>query len=87
MEIIKAIILLLAFISFLYFTGKTLYHGFNMINNVTGKYASFFAPLILFMPSQFNEEGNKHRVKFYSSIIGVAISWAIYFLTEGNINA
>ena len=87
MELVKAIILLLAFVSCFYFTAKAIYHMFHMLNNIIGKYANFLAPLVLFMPSQFNEEGNKHRIKFYPSIIGVAISWGIIFLVKGNLNA
>lgn len=58
-----------------------------MLNNTTGKYASFLTFLILFMPSQFNEEGNKHRNKLSPSIIGVAISWGVIFFIKGILNA
>ena len=87
MEIVQISILVVAFVSSLYFTGKTIYHMFHMINNITGKYANFLAPFVLFMPSQFNEEGNKHRIKFYPSIIGVAVSWGVIFIVKGILNA
>jgi len=86
MEIFNAIILLLAIVSCLYLTGKAIYHMYHMLNNITGKYANFLAPFVIFMPSQFNEEGNQHRIKLYPSVIGVAISWGVIFLIKGNLN-
>ena len=87
MEIAKAIILIITFVTFFYLILKALYHGFNMINNVTGKYASFLGPLVLFMPSQFNEEGNKHRIKLYPHIIGAAVCSGVIFLLMESLNA
>lgn len=82
MELVKITIFILAFVSCFYFAVKAIFHTHNMLNNVTGKYQNIFAPLIIFMPGQFNEKGNENRVKFYLSIIGVAISLSVFIIVK-----
>ena len=80
MDKLQVVILVLAFVACMFFTGKVIYHAAYVINNVIGKHSSFFGPFILFMPSQFNKIGNKHRVSLFPSLLGVAASWLIFFL-------
>ena len=64
----------IAFPFAMYFIGKSIYHMAKIVTNVTGEYAMFLGPLILFMPSQLNDEGNEHRVKFLRNSGGLLFS-------------
>ena len=80
-EGINKIIAILAFIGAFIFTIKTIYHMWFVVTNVTGKYASFLGAFLLFMPSQFNEIGNKHRIALGPALLGVMFCWAALFFT------
>ena len=67
------------FLFSLYATGKVVFHMYKAVTNITGKYSSLFGVLSLVMPSQFNEEGNIHRVKLLKWLPVVAISYSILF--------
>jgi hypothetical protein len=69
----------LAFMGAIYFTCKAIFHMYNVVTNVTGKYTSFFGPFSLFMASQFNSKGNQHRAALGPAILGLAICWAVLF--------
>ena len=83
MSTIVLALLLIAFFGAFVFTGKAIYHMFHVVTNITGKYANFLGPFLLFMPSQFTPEGNKHRVALGSTIIGVIVCWAVILLARG----
>jgi len=87
MNIAQTIILILAFIGAFGFTAKSIYHMYHIITNITGKHASFLAPFILLMPSQFNKVGNQHRIKLFPAILGVLICWVVLILVKENTNA
>ena len=69
MEMAQIAIAVLAFIACFVLTGKAIYHMWFVVTNVTGKYANFLGPLLLFMPNQFNEVDNKHRASLGSTLI------------------
>ena len=81
MEILKFILALLAFVGALILTAKAIYHMYHVVTNVTGKYSGFFGALLLLMPSQFNEKGNKHRVALGPVLLGVMACWFVLYLT------
>ncbi len=81
MEVLKAIFTILAFVGALFFTAKAIYHTYHVVTNVTGKYSGFFSALLLLMPSQFNEQGNKHRVALGPTILALMACWLVLFLT------
>ena len=63
----------------LFATGKVIFHVYKVVTNVTGKYTSLFGAALLFMPSQFNEEGNFHRVQLLRWLPWVVVSDTILF--------
>jgi hypothetical protein len=73
------VVLIGIFIFAMYATGKVIFHMFKLVTNVTGTYASLFGAFLLFMPSQFNKEGNAHRVILLRWLPWVAISYAVLF--------
>ena len=77
MEIILSFILVLTFAVCVVLTIKMIYHMWYVITNITGKYSSFLVPFILFMPSQFNSLGNKHRLALLPTIFGISVCWLI----------
>ena len=81
MEILKLILALLAFVGALILTATAIYHMYHAVTNVTGKYSGFFGALLLLMPSQFNEKGNKHRVALGPALLGVMACWFVLYLT------
>ncbi len=82
MEVAQTAIVIITFIACVVLTGKAIYHMWFVVTNITGKYASFLGLLLLLMPSQFNEVGNKHRESLGPTVIGVLICWLILFLSE-----
>ncbi len=81
MEIAQIAIVVVTFIACFILTGKAIYHMWFVVTNITGKYANFLGPLLLFMPSQFNDVGNKHRVSLGPTLIGVLVCWLVLFLS------
>lgn len=79
MDAIRLVLTFVGLIGGFFFTGKAVYHVFYLVTNVTGKYASFFGPFVLFMPNQFNAEGNRHRVALWPALLGVAVFWGVIF--------
>lgn len=71
--------LVVFFITAFYLTGLCIYYMFRMVTNVTGKYASLFAPFLLFMPNQFNAEGNLYRSKFIKCFPLLVLSYLAMF--------
>lgn len=61
--LVIAISALIALLLALYLTGKCIYHMYKIVNNCTGRNAFLFGALLLGMPSQFNAEGNEHRLQ------------------------
>jgi hypothetical protein len=53
----------LLFIGALCLTGRLLWHCSHMNQNLIGKYSGFLGLFCLFMPNQFNQVGNHHRVR------------------------
>ena len=89
MELFKAIILLTVLAAFVYTfiaISRLIFNTFKVITNITGKYAPVLGPLILFMPTMFNEEGNRHRVRvlylFPRAVIGFLYCFGVMFLVE-----
>ncbi|MDH5632102.1 MAG: hypothetical protein OEZ10_03825 [Gammaproteobacteria bacterium] len=80
-EIFRYVAVVVASIGALVFTVKAIYHMYNAVANVTGKYSGFFGAFLLFMPSQFNKEGNNHRTALGPSLLIVMACWLILFLT------
>jgi len=72
-------VMLVAFASAMYLTGKFIYHMLHIVRNVTGKYAYFLGALLLFMPSQFNEVGNLHRAKLLNIFPFMFLSYSVVF--------
>ena len=72
-----------AFVGAMALTAKAIYHMYHVVTNVTGKYASFLGPFLLFMPNQFNETGNKHRVALVPVLLGVLACWLVLFFAGG----
>lgn len=81
MEMAKIAISVLAFVACFVLIGKAIYHMWFVVTNVTGKYANFLGPLLLFMPNQFNEVGNKHRASLGLTLLGVLVCWLVLFLS------
>ncbi len=79
METVRVVVVISASVGAFFFTGKTIYHFFYMVTNMTGKYASLFGPLALFMPNQFNAVGNRHRVALGPALLGVGVCWGLLF--------
>jgi hypothetical protein len=73
------IVLIGLFVFALYATGKVIFHMYKLVTNVTGTYASLFGAFLLFMPSQFNEEGNANRIILLRWLPWVAISYVVLF--------
>lgn len=67
-QVILAVLLLIAFPIAFYLVVKSIQHMWGLINNITGRYAMFYGGLLLFMPSQFNEQGNMHRIKLINTL-------------------
>ncbi len=80
--ILAAVISLITFAFALYFMYKLIYHMYKLINNVTGKHAYLLGALLLFMPDQFNGEGNEHRVKVLSIFPKFLLCFVIAFLSQ-----
>lgn len=81
MEVLKQVLAISAFVGTLFFTAKAIYHTYHVVTNVTGKYSGFFGALLLLMPSQFNEKGNKHRVALGPAILALMACWLVLYLT------
>ena len=67
-QLIVAVLLLVALLIAFYLIIRSLQHTWGLINNVTGKNAMFYGGLLLFMPSQFNQRGNMHRIKLLNTL-------------------
>ena len=70
-----------AFVGAFFFTGKAIFHLYHVLTNVTGKYSGFFGPLLLLMPSQFNDKGNKHRVALGPTLFALMVCWFVLYFT------
>ena len=81
MDDINKTIAIIAFIGAFALTIKAIYHMYHIITNITGKYSSFFGAFLLLMPGQFNETGNKHRIAFGPTILGVMACWLALYLS------
>ena len=79
MDTLRLVLAIAGLIGGFFFTGKAIYHAFYVVTNVTGKYANLFGPLVLFMPNQFNAEGNRHRSALWPALLGVAVCWGAIF--------
>ena len=80
MELLKLIIVSAAGIGAFILTAKATYHMYHVVTNVTGKYSNFFGPLLLLMPSQFNEKGNRHRIALGPVLLWVMACWFVLLL-------
>jgi len=83
MSAIALVLLLVAFLGAFVFTGKAIYHMYHAVTNITGKYANFLGPFLLLMPSQFNPEGNRHRIAIVPAIIGLIVCWFVILFARG----
>lgn len=81
MDTIRIVLAISGSIGALFFTVKAIYHGFYVVTNVTGKYASLLGPFVLLMPNQFNAEGNRHRDGLWPALLGVAVCWGALFVS------
>ena len=72
-------VLVVFFITAFCLTALCIYYMFRMVTNVTGKYASLFAPFLLFTPNQFNAEGNLYRNKFIKCFPLLVLSYLCIF--------
>ena len=70
-----------AFVGALVFTAKAIYHTYHVVTNATGKYSGLFGVLLLLMPSQFNEKGNRHRIALGPTLLWLMACWLVLFLT------
>lgn len=77
--IVSLVVVVPAFIGGVYFTGKAIFHMYHVVTNTTGKYANFLGPFALLSASQFNSEGNRHRVALVPALLGLAICWGALF--------
>lgn len=80
MEVLKIVLAISAFVGALILTAKAIYHMYYVVTNVTGKYSGLFGVLLLLMPSQFNEKGNKHRVALGPVLLGLMACWLVLYL-------
>jgi hypothetical protein len=78
-KVIVAIGALIALLFTFYLTGKFTYHVYKLVSNCTGRYAFLFGPLLWFMPSQFNLEGNDHRIRLIRMLPKLMASFTITF--------
>lgn len=78
-EKVLVIVAVLAFVGAFYFTGKAIFHAYNAVTNITGKYANLLGPFALLSASQFNSKGNQHRAALGPALLGLAACWATLF--------
>ena len=81
MDNFKYLLAIFAFVGAMGFTLKFLYHMYNVVTNITGKSAYLLGPLVLFMPNQFNDFGNKHRTALGVPLFGLITCWLILYFT------
>ncbi len=81
MELVNAAFITLAFLGAFFFTAKSIYHMYYVVTNVKGKHAYLLGAFLLFMPSQFNEKGNRHRNALAQTLVIVIACWVILFFT------
>lgn len=81
MDALKTVLTVSAFLGILAFTAKAIYHTYHILTNITGKYSGLFGVLLLLMPSQFNEKGNRHRIALGPAFLGLMACWVVLFLT------
>lgn len=79
LKIIYLALLLVAFPAAFYLTGKAIYNMFRVVTNVNGRYASLLGPILLLMPSMFNEIGNIYRVKLLRQLPWLFASYLVCF--------
>lgn len=71
--------MVIAFPFAFYFVVRSIFHMYKVVTNITGKYASFYGPLLLLMPSQLNEKGNEHRIKLLYCLVWVILTFVVLF--------
>ena len=81
MEILKSIVIIIAFILIVIFVLKGIYHTYHLSMNTKGKYSSYLGFFLFFMPNQFNDIGNKHRISLIYSIAILGTCWFVLFIT------
>jgi len=78
-ELVLVIVQFVVFAVAFVLTGKAIFHVFKIVTNITGRWADFMGPLILFSPSQLNAEGNKHRLAFGRLFLPLVVSYIVLF--------
>ena len=78
-EIASIVFLLAGFGCAAIFTCKALYHMFHIVTNASGRFANLLGPLVLLVPGQLTQEGERHRKPLGVALLGLAFGWLVLF--------